>query len=109
MVRAGLGYRMLVRMGWVPGTGLGRNGCGIVIPVTAADSPLFEGVGLGCEEVPDQKVMASNVEQDIISLVRDPERRQLEFTSELSSTDRKLVHELARKHGASRRSISPSR
>ena len=46
-----MGYRMLVRMGWVPGTGLGRNGCGIVVPVTAADAPVFEGVGLGCVEV----------------------------------------------------------
>ena len=99
-----VGFQMLRRMGWEEGRGLGPDEAGRVDPVSAGLAPQFEGVGLGCEHVPEASIMTSNIEQRIQELVRDSTRTELEFDAELSPSDRKLVHQLAQKHGLLHRS-----
>lgn len=44
------------------GEGLGKHKEGHVLPVALRHAPHFEGVGLGCTQLPDAKVLARNVE-----------------------------------------------
>lgn len=40
-----VGNQMLRSMGWIPGTGLGRDGAGILKPVSACKRPKKLGLG----------------------------------------------------------------
>ena len=65
---------------------------------------LLEGVGLGCVDIPEEKLMKSNVMERILDFVADPTADELEFEPSLAKTDRALVHTLAGKHGLGHRS-----
>ena len=99
-----VGYALLRRLGWSDGEGLGRGGVGRVVPVGAGMTQLLEGVGLGCVDIPEEKLMKSNVMERILDFVADPTADELEFEPSLAKTDRALVHTLAGKHGLGHRS-----
>lgn len=40
-----VGNQMLRSMGWIPGTGLGRDGTGIIKPISANKRPRNQGLG----------------------------------------------------------------
>ena len=65
---------------------------------------MLEGVGLGCVDIPEEKLMKSNVMERILDFVADPTADELEFEPSLAKTDRALVHTLAGKHGLGHRS-----
>uniref|UniRef100_A0A7S4C0K6 G-patch domain-containing protein n=1 Tax=Chrysotila carterae TaxID=13221 RepID=A0A7S4C0K6_CHRCT len=94
-----IGHQMLRHLGWQEGRGLGPHGAGELLPVAVGMSAQFEGLGLGCTDVPESLLLESNIEQMIIGFVADASRVELEFEPDLSPADRKRVHELARKHG----------
>ena len=99
-----VGFQILQRMGWTEGQGLGRDNSGQLTPVAVSDKPLFEGVGLGCEAIPEKKLMQTNVQDMILAFLSDSTRDSLEFSAELDGTERKLVHLLAQKHGLTHKS-----
>ena len=75
-------------MGWEDGQGLGRYGAGLVTPVAVSTVVLHEGVGLGCEAVPEAKVFKSNVEQRIYDFICAAAETELAFDPDLSKADR---------------------
>ena len=99
-----IGYTILRKMGWVDGQGLGRTNTGVVIPVAISSGRLIEGVGLGCVNIPDAKLLTNNVEQMIHDFVSDSTRTELTFDADLAKADRALIHVLAQKHNLGHKS-----
>ena len=59
---------------------------------------------MGCEAIPEQKLLTSNVEELINQFLSDPERMELAFDPDLAKTDRALIHVLAQKHNLGHKS-----
>jgi len=95
-IETGFGYETLVRYGWNPGVGLGKDGSGVTSNVDAIALP--EGAGLGCTALKTTKAMTGGVTEALLSFIGDSSRSTLLFDSELTAEERKLIHALARKH-----------
>ena len=76
----------------------------MVTPVAVGAALLLEGVGLGCVNLPDDKLLEVNVEEMIDRFLRDDSRDELTFNADLSKADRALVHVLAQKHSLGHKS-----
>ena len=79
-----IGFTILQRMGWKEGFGLGKKSDGHLLPVAVRDAPLIEGVGLGCTRLPDELLIAVNVEQMIQDFLADPTSTDLAFEPDLA-------------------------
>ena len=86
------GHQMLTKMGWTGDKGLGAHGQGQQEPVATAHWNQTGRVGLG------SGTHSSLSPQTIRSMLNEfllSEELQLEFSSDLTSDDRKLIHTLA--------------
>jgi hypothetical protein len=54
-----LGARLLERMGWRDGMGLGRDGHGTTEPIAAAGKPIWRGAGIGAERDEQDRAAAA--------------------------------------------------
>ena len=99
-----IGYTILKKMGWIDGQGLGRSNEGVVLPVAISEARLIEGVGLGCVNIPENKLLNSNVEVMINDFISDSTRNELVFDPDLDKKDRALIHVLAQKHNLGHKS-----
>ncbi|KAI8809511.1 hypothetical protein BJ742DRAFT_226547 [Cladochytrium replicatum] len=70
----GIGAKLLAKMGYVAGTGLGRNGNGRIKPVE--EVVLQPGAGLGAEIIPKERKRKSKGENDVSRRTRRKRRRR---------------------------------
>ena len=75
-----------------------------MLPVAVSGPRLIEGVGLGCEDIPEDKLLTSNVSVLIEEFITDSTRTELKFDPDLAKADRALIHVLAQKHNLGHKS-----
>lgn len=90
-----IGNKLLRKMGWSGTGGVGKSGSGIADPVfvNAADGRK----GVGHNDV-DQTVQKRSVDETLKLFLGNSEQDHIKFPSDLTSTDRKLVHQLCQRY-----------
>lgn len=97
-----MGNKLLRKMGWTGSGGVGKFQDGRSDPVFVDGVESRRGIG---HEFEDRTVRKSSVEEALLSFIRDQERGEIKFSSELSKEDRALVHRLSQKYHLKHRSF----
>ena len=96
-----IGCKLMKAMGWKSDTGLGKDGQGMKDPILASGQLNRGGIGSYSAEVGISKL---TVRDRILEFLRDSDKLVMEFSSDLSSCERKMVHTLAGKYGLKHKS-----
>lgn len=90
-----MGNKLLRKMGWAGSGGVGKFEHGISDPVFVDAVEDRRGVG---HQFENRSVKKATVEDTISQFLRDEQRNDMKFSSELSKEDRALVHRLCQKY-----------
>ena len=91
-----VGCKLLKAMGWKGDTGLGKDGQGMINPIGSIGQVNRGGLGSQNSEF---GICRQNVQEQLLTFLRDSELQKLEFSAELDNLERKLIHQLAMKYG----------
>jgi len=95
------GYQLMLKIGWDPSKGCGKNGRGPKEPASVKIYAQTDRVGLGYASVDDRKTakkFQGNVEDRLRAFAMSNEET-IQFSNDLSNEERKRIHTLARKLG----------
>lgn len=97
-LQSSFGRKMLSNMGWKPGMGLGKNGQGILDPISTYEVTNREGLGLST--VTGLKVLFKERLSYLLKLyVKDKEEDPLKFSASFMKAEREFIHSQARRLG----------
>ena len=96
-----VGCKLLKAMGWTSDTGLGKDGQGRVNPISTIGQLNRGGLGSHNSEA---GICHQNVKQQLLNFLRNPDLMKLEFSTELSNLERKMIHKLSEKYGLKHKS-----
>lgn len=97
-----MGNKLLRKMGWTGNGGVGKYEHGRSEPVFVDGVESRRGIG---HEFEYRSVRKSSVEEALLTFIRDQDRNEIKFSSELSKEDRALVHRLSQKYHLKHRSF----
>jgi len=95
------GYQMMLKIGWDPSKGCGKNKRGPKEPASVKICAQTDRAGLGYANVDDRKTakkFQGNVEDQLRAFAMSNEE-SIQFSNDMSNEERKRIHTLARKLG----------
>ena len=87
-----VGCKLLKAMGWTGDKGLGKDGQGIVNPISSVGQNNRGGLGSYNSEA---GICKQSVQEQLLVFLRNPDLMKLEFSSELDNLERKMIHQLS--------------
>ncbi|NXX42919.1 NKRF factor, partial [Tricholaema leucomelas] len=101
-----IGNQILRKMGWTGG-GLGKDGEGIREPISVKEQFKREGLGLDVERV--NRIAKRDIEEIIRNYARSDSHIDLTFSRELTTDERKQIHQIAQRYGLKSKSHGQGR